>query len=52
MMLLLIGAGIMVLEPGIPVAFAGGLHGLAIAGVIPPVGPPGGLGVAIAGSHG
>ena len=37
----------MVLELGIPGAFAGGLHGLAIAGVLPPVGPAGGLGVAV-----
>ena len=51
-MLLLIGASIMVLEPGIPVAFAGGLHGLAIAGVLPPVGPAGGLGVAVLSSPG
>ena len=47
MILLCIGAGIMVLELGIPGAFAGGLHGLAIAGVLPPVGPAGGLGVAV-----
>ena len=46
MILLLIGAGIMVLELGIPTGFTGGLHGLAIAVVIPPVGPTGGLGVA------